>query len=95
MLVRDGRICAVIDFGGAGAGDPAADLIAAWSVFGRTGRRAFRDALDIDDGAWERARGFALHQAALIIPYYGETNPGFVVSAQRTVEEVLADIADE
>ena len=39
-----------------------------------------------------RSIGFALHQAAMIIPYYSETNPGFVALAKRTVEEVLADI---
>lgn len=92
VLVRGGRLCAVIDFGGVGVGDPAADVIAAWSVFGRAGRATFRRALDVDVGMWERARGFALHQAAMIIPYYGETNPGFVALARRTVEEVLADI---
>ena len=92
VLVHGGRLCAVIDFGGVGVGDPAADVIAAWSVFGRAGRATFRGALDVDDGMWERARGFALHQAAMIIPYYGETNPGFVALARRTVEEVLADI---
>jgi aminoglycoside phosphotransferase (APT) family kinase protein len=91
VLVRGGRIRAVIDFGGVGVGDPAADVIAAWSVFGRVGRQVFRDALDVDDGAWHRARGFALHQAAMIIPYYPETNPGFVALAKRTVEEVLID----
>jgi aminoglycoside phosphotransferase (APT) family kinase protein len=91
VLVRDGQLRAVIDFGGTGAGDPAADVIAAWSVFGRTGRRAFRDALGVDDGTWNRARGFALHQAALIIPYYSRTNPVFVSLARGTVEEVLAD----
>jgi aminoglycoside phosphotransferase (APT) family kinase protein len=91
LLVRDGRLCPVIDFGGAGIGDPAADVIAAWSVFGRAGRGVFRAALEVDDGTWNRARGFALHQAALIIPYYGETNPGFVAPAKRTIEEILAD----
>jgi aminoglycoside phosphotransferase (APT) family kinase protein len=91
ILVHDGRLCAVIDFGGVGVGDPAADVIAAWSVFSDTGRRTFRGALDVDDGTWKRARGFALHQAAMIIPYYGESNPGFVALAKRTVEEVLAD----
>jgi aminoglycoside phosphotransferase (APT) family kinase protein len=91
VLVRDGRLCALIDFGGAGVGDPAADVIAAWSVFGHTGRGVFRDTLDVDDGTWDRARGFALHQAALIIPYYRETNPGFVAPAKRTVGEILAD----
>lgn len=91
LLVRGGRLRAVIDFGGVGVGDPAADVIPAWSVFGREGRRVFRDALDVDDGPWNRARGFALHQAVMIIPYYRETNPGFVALAKRTAEEVLAD----
>ena len=70
-------------------------MIAAWSVFSHTGRGTFRGALDVDDGTWNRARGFALHQAAMIIAYYGETNPGFVALARRTVEAVLADINDD
>jgi len=94
LLVHDSRLAAVIDFGGVGVGDPAADVIAAWSVFSHTGRGVFRDVLDVDDATWNRARGFALHQAAMIIPYYAETNPGFVALAKRTVEEVLADIND-
>jgi aminoglycoside phosphotransferase (APT) family kinase protein len=57
----------------------------------RTGRSTFRAALAVDDGTWSRARGLALHQAALIIPYYAETNPGFVAQAKRTVDEILAD----
>lgn len=92
LLAGGGRLSAVIDFGGAGIGDPAADVIAAWSVFGPAGRETFRGVLDVDDGTWNRARGFALHQAAMIIPYYPETNPGFVALAKRTVDEVLADI---
>jgi len=92
VLVHGGRLCAVIDFGGVGVGDPAADVIAAWSVFGRTGRGTFRGALSIDEDTWNRARGFALHQAAMIIPYYAETNLGFVDLAKRTVDEILADI---
>jgi hypothetical protein len=71
--------------------DPAADVIAAWSVLGPAGRALFRRALGVEGGTWERARGYALHQAALIIPYYAETNPGFAASARRTVEQVLAD----
>jgi aminoglycoside phosphotransferase (APT) family kinase protein len=94
LLVRDGRIAAVIDFGSFGAGDPAADVIPAWAVFGEPGRRAYREALGVDDGTWARARGYALHQAALIIPYYAQTNPEFSALARRTVEQVLADIGD-
>ena len=95
LLLRDGRLCAVIDFGGVGGGDPATDVIAAWSVFGAAGRVAYREALDVDEGTWERARGIALHQAALLIPYYRETNPAFTALALRTVRRVLEDVAAE
>jgi aminoglycoside phosphotransferase (APT) family kinase protein len=91
VLVRDGRLQAVIDFGGVGVGDPAADVVAAWAMFERAGRDAYRGALTLDEVVWERARGYALHQAALIIPYYAVSNPGFVVHAKRTIEQVLED----
>jgi aminoglycoside phosphotransferase (APT) family kinase protein len=91
MLVDGGRLVAVIDFGGAGVGDPASDLTAAWATFGPAGRRAYRHALEPDDGAWSRGRGIALHQAAMIIPYYKETNPAFVGVARRTIEQILDD----
>jgi aminoglycoside phosphotransferase (APT) family kinase protein len=91
LLVRGGALAAVIDFGAVGVGDPAADVIPAWTVFGAAGRPRYREALDVDDGTWERARGYALTQAALIVPYYRETNPAFTASALRTIGEVLAD----
>ena len=93
LLVAAGRLAAVIDFGGVGVGDSAHDVIAAWSVFGATGRATFRHALDVDDATWERARGVALHQALLIIPYYPDTNPAFVTMAERTVGHVLEDLS--
>jgi len=92
LLVDGGKLRAVIDWGAAGAGDPAADLIAAWAVFGPDGREAYRDALDHGDGAWDRARGVALHQAVMLIPYYRETNPGMAALGRRTVGQVLADL---
>ena len=91
LLAEAGSLRAVIDFGGVGIGDPAADAIAAWSVFGPVGRANFRLALDVDDDVWHRARGYALHQAAMIIPYYAETNPEFVALAKRTIREVLSE----
>jgi aminoglycoside phosphotransferase (APT) family kinase protein len=91
LLVDRGRLCAVIDFGGVGVGDPATDLIPAWSVFGEPGREAFRSLLDIDEGTWDRARGIALHQAALVVPYYAETNPRFATLSKRAIEQILAD----
>lgn len=91
VLVLGGRLHAVLDWGGAGIGDPAADVIAAWTLFGPVGRETYRNATSVDDDTWNRARGFALHQAAMIIPYYRVTNPAFVAQAVRTVEQIVAD----
>ncbi len=91
LLVRESRLYAVIDFGGVGVGDPAADVVPAWSVFNPAGREAFREALDVDEHTWNRARGYALHQALLIIPYYPQTNPDFVIMAKRTIDRILTE----
>jgi aminoglycoside phosphotransferase (APT) family kinase protein len=93
LLVARGRLHAVLDWGNAGAGDPALDVLPAWSTFDDTGREAFRRELSIDEPTWLRARGFALHQALMIIPYYRDSNPAFVAMALRTVDRVLADHA--
>jgi aminoglycoside phosphotransferase (APT) family kinase protein len=95
LLVVDGRLDAVIDFGGVGVGDPATDLVAAWSVFGQAGRAVFRASLGgpsgIDAGTWARARGYALHQAVRIVPYYAVSNPAFAAEGVRIVGEVVGD----
>jgi aminoglycoside phosphotransferase (APT) family kinase protein len=94
LLIVDGRLDAVLDFGGVGVGDPAMDLVAAWSVFGRSGRAALKAAWDDahrDAGPWARARGYALHQAALIVPYYAASNPAFAAEGARIVGEVVGD----
>ena len=91
LIVDEGRLVAVIDYGYIGVGDPATDLIPAWAVFGPTGRAILREMLEPDDATWARGRGIALHQAAMIIPYYVETNPGFVELARRTIEQILDD----
>ena len=91
LIVFEGRLVAVIDYGSIGVGDPATDLIPAWAVFGPAGRAVLREMLEPDHIAWSRGRGIALHQAAMIIPYYVETNPGFVELARRTIEQILDD----
>jgi aminoglycoside phosphotransferase (APT) family kinase protein len=92
LLVRGSRLYAVIDFGGVGIGDPAADVVPARSIFNKIGRETFRQTLEVDDDTWSRARGYALHQALMIIPYYPKTNPEFVNMAKRTVEEILTEL---
>ncbi len=91
LLVEQGRLSAVIDFGGFGVGDPACDLMIAWGLFSGESRDVFRAALGVDDTTWARGRGHALSWALIFIPYYLETNPVGVGAARRTIDEVLAD----
>lgn len=91
LLVVDGRLSAVIDFGGLGVGDPACDLLPAWNLFGGQSGRVFLEALDADEAMRLRGRGWALSQALVALPYYWETNPGIVGQALRAVGEVLAE----
>jgi aminoglycoside phosphotransferase (APT) family kinase protein len=91
LVVVDGRLVAVIDFGCCGTGDPAVDAIPAWSLFTGRARSAYRDALGMDDATWARGRGWALSGALLAIPYYRETNPSFAELSRRTLDEVLSD----
>lgn len=86
-----GRLTGVIDFGGVGVGDPACDLIPAWSLFSGEARRIFREALRVDDATWARGRGWALSTALIALPYYQNTNPVMVARARRKVAAVLAD----
>ena len=91
LLFQAGRLSAVIDFGGLGVGDPACDLMPAWSLFSGESREVFHTALAADEEIWERGRGHALAQALMFIPYYLHTNPVGVRNAWRVVGEVLAD----
>ena len=92
LLVERGRLSAVIDFALVGMGDPACDLIAAWSLFPRATREVFRAELTVDDATWARGRGWALSVALVALPYYRDTNPGFAALARHVLGEVLAEL---
>jgi aminoglycoside phosphotransferase (APT) family kinase protein len=85
LLVRDGRLAAVIDFGTCGVGDPACDLVLAWTFLAGRARRRFRRTAGLDDGTWARARGWALWKA--LISLDGQDG----ASHRRVIAEVLAD----
>ena len=75
-LVRDGRLCGVVDWGSACAGDPAVDVQVVWSpLFTEESRTVFLEALGIDDATLARSRGAAINQACAALPYYLHTYP--------------------
>jgi len=91
LLVRDGAITAVIDFGCMASGDPTCDLQVAWNLLTPAARARFRQRLAVDDAAWERGRGWALSVALIQLPYYRDTNPGLATNSRHTIAAVLGD----
>jgi aminoglycoside phosphotransferase (APT) family kinase protein len=92
LLVVDGQLTGVIDFGGLGVGDPACDVMAAWKVVSAAARDTFRAALSIDAATWERGRGWALSQALIALSSYKlATHPVLVGEARRWLTEVLGE----
>lgn len=89
LVLRDGRLTGVLDFGGAGVGDPACDLLFAW-VLPHEARELYRSDLDVDDATWERGRGWAVAVGAAALPYYTETYPALAATARVLLREALA-----
>jgi len=91
LLVKNGRLSAVIDFGTSGVGDPTCDLAIAWTLFAGKSRDAFRAALRPDDATWARGRGWTLWKALITLAEHIDTNPMMAEDARRVIDEVLAD----
>jgi aminoglycoside phosphotransferase (APT) family kinase protein len=91
LLVKRGRLSAVIDFGTSGVGDPSCDLAIAWTLFGGESRDAFRAALQLDDATWARGRGWTLWKGLITLAEHIDTNPLEAGRARRVIDEVLAD----
>ncbi|RXZ83891.1 aminoglycoside phosphotransferase family protein [Paenibacillaceae bacterium] len=65
LLVRNGRLCGVIDFGTMGVGDPSSDLVMAWNYFDNESRGIFLDRMNFDQDTINRARGWAMWKALI------------------------------
>jgi aminoglycoside phosphotransferase (APT) family kinase protein len=90
VLTRGGRLTAVLDWEGAGAGDPAVDVQAAWKLIAPDERNRFRELVGADDATWLRAKGWCVSQALIAPGYYTpENNPPIHAEATRWLAEVL------
>ncbi|MER5810615.1 aminoglycoside phosphotransferase family protein [Streptomyces sp. NPDC002033] len=91
LLVRDGRLGAVIDFGCAGTGDPACDLFPAWNLLPAGAREVFREAVGADDATWARGRARTLSQALIALPHHRGRNEAMARNARHVIRAVLDD----
>ncbi|MEV0156536.1 aminoglycoside phosphotransferase family protein [Micromonospora sp. NPDC050686] len=89
LLVVGGRLSAVLDFGLLGVGDPAVDVVVAWTVLSPPAREHFRAASGTDEATWRRARGRALGFGLMCAHACAGSLVGRI--GRRTVDQVLAD----
>lgn len=89
LLTTDGKLSAVIDFGGCAVGDPACDLVMAWTYFSAEDRTAFREAVGLSADTWRRARGWALWKALVTMAEL--SSPDSEGMQSRVLAQVLAD----
>ncbi|MGI5521559.1 aminoglycoside phosphotransferase family protein [Micromonospora sp. CA-259024] len=94
LLIADGRLAGVLDFGCCGVGDPACDLVIAFTYLSDDSRPVFRRTVGLDDDTWRRARGWALWKAAITL-----VSPG-APQARRTEQKrafaaVLRDVSGD
>lgn len=90
LLVNDGSLSAVIDFGTSGVGDPSCDLAITWTFFEGTSREAFRARVVVDDATWARGRGWALWKALITVAGH-DANQAEAERQRSVIDEVLAE----
>ena len=91
LLVEDGELTAVIDFGTCGVGDPACDLAIAWTLLSGESRTAFRQVLSVDDETWARGRGWALWKTLATCAGALEDGGPELAEAMHILDEICRD----
>jgi aminoglycoside phosphotransferase (APT) family kinase protein len=89
ILVKGGELTAVIDFGCMGVGDPACDLVIAWTFFKDEARAIFKESLDLDSNTWVRARGWALWKALITLDSLSDKTCPAVTKQLNVINEIL------
>ena len=90
LLLTNGRLTGLLDFGALGIGNPTIDLHGAWELFDRPAREIFRIKVGATDLEWVHGRAWALAVALMTFPYYWHTMPGRIKDRLAMARSVLA-----
>lgn len=89
LLVKNGKLIAVIDFGCLGIGDPACDLVIAWTLFKNESREQFKKNMNFDQDTWLRARGWALWKALITCADLPGTDSKKIKKYTKILDEIF------
>jgi aminoglycoside phosphotransferase (APT) family kinase protein len=95
ILIKNGKMCAVIDFGILGVGDPSCDAAMAWTFFDESSRNVFKTALNFDGETWNRARGWALWKALITYNYNKHSKKAMADESFNIIKTILNDYETE
>jgi len=86
---RGARLSAVLDFGGCSIGDPACDLVMAWTFFKGKSREIFKQAVNLDEGTWLRAKAWVLWKAGYELVHIEDKSSAKALEQIRLINEVF------
>lgn len=89
ILMKEGSVVAVIDFGCMGIGDPACDLVIAWTLFKNSSRELFKSTVNLDENTWARARGWALWKACLELNKCQDIESVEAINQRQIIDDLL------
>jgi aminoglycoside phosphotransferase (APT) family kinase protein len=95
IIVKDNKLVGIIDFGGMAVGDPACDLVIAWTFLTNESRKIFKSQLNLDPDTWARARGWALWKALITIAQLKDKTCSEALKQQQVIAEILKEHAFE
>ena len=90
ILMDAGKLSAVIDFGGAAVGDPACDLVIAWTYLSGKARETFISKMDMDSDTWLRSRAWALWKATFELCQIADKNSHEAEVQKQIILNVLS-----
>lgn len=94
LVDATGRLCGLVDWGSACAGDPAVDIQVVWStLFTEESRARFLAMLDVEEATLARARGAAVQQACAALPYYLDSYPEIVRRSVHKLRTLGVEVA--
>jgi len=90
LIVEEGEVVMVIDWGDMCAGDPATDLAVAWMLFEPQQINEFRQAYgEASAETWLRARGWAIYFGAVLLLTGLADDPAFAAVGRKALNRVV------
>lgn len=94
LIITNGKLSGVLDFGCLSIGYPTIDLHGAWEIFNPDARKVFRIRLGVSEAQWLRSRAWALAIAVGVFSYYWDTMPGRRVDRLAMARNVLRECSN-